>query len=269
MQKALDPRAGEGLQSSPDGPCGREWTAPPQTYHRPYPKGHADLVKPFKNSEPAVADWKHGDLRAGFARIYHDVLDGAIRAGLGNAALADELPEVGRIFDASRELRRDANYESLLLAHQYYHWSTPPAMSRDVDVKREFSNARGALEEAAKRVHAFTGKLLLAAFDDEKQWFCPRACHPVGSLLRFVSDDVDALIAAASQISEPLAGFDWWEGPFHSVKSRAAQSTQSAEEVLGQHRLLDAFDVKRTVMQEFGDKVASLRRELGGGNACQ
>lgn len=234
-----------------------------------YPTGHANLVKPFTGTESAVANWAHGDLRAGTANIYRDALHGAIRAGLGNAALADELPTVGKIFEVSRKLREDANYESLLLAHQYYHRAARPTMSGDVDVKREFTDARGALEEAAIRVHTFTGKLLLTVFDDEKQWFCPRARYSASSLRRFVSDDVDTLIETASRESAPLAPFDWWEGPFRDVKCRPGQSTQSAEVTLGEHRQLDAFHVKRTVMQKFGDKVASLRRELGGGNECQ
>ncbi len=189
-----------------------------------YPIGHANLAKPLSGTGPAVANWAHGDFEAGAANIYHDALDGAIRTGLGITALADELPVVGKVFEASRKLREDANYESLLLAHQYYHRSARPTASGELDVKREFADARGTLEEAAVRVHAFTGKLLLAVFEEEKHWFCPRTQYAAGTLLRFVTDDVDALMAAAILESAALAEFDWWEGPFCNVKHQAGQS---------------------------------------------
>lgn len=227
-----------------------------------YPTGHHEMVRPFLGNQPARPDWEHGDLQSARANIYNSALAGAIREGLRAPELAEELPIVGGLLDCARKLRDDANYESLLLAHQYLHWSPRPTNPSDVDVTEQFSLARDALAEAASRAQGFACRILLAAFRDELAWFAPRDVFVPHGLLGFTAHEVDELIELATPRSRPLRRFEWWEGPFREIGARATLDgeTEDAVRRLSEHRRFDLFGVKKSVMEQFRDKVSALRQ---------
>lgn len=108
-----------------------------------YPKGHSDLAKGLQCGRPgARADWTIELLEPGKKRLSGPAFQALLQDQFNAAVLATQVPLIGAMFDAARNLRNDSNYESLILAHQYSHdWvevNIPVEMTRTA---RVMSNA--------------------------------------------------------------------------------------------------------------------------------
>lgn len=224
-----------------------------------YPTGHAPMGNVLAERGNAAADWHHGDLQRGRAPISGTALQNAIRHRLQQPELADRLPQVGNVFLKASRLRNDTNYESLLLAHQYYHGPRAADGVDRVNVQQEFQNALQAMTKARDAVLDYMTRLLNAAFDDEVRWFCPRETYRGPALLATMLDVVNVIIARCPvQVTEPAT---WWDEPLSQL-CHATGGIRGIER-LTEHFAYDSFNVKRTIMEEFRRKVRDIEGALG------
>ncbi len=225
-----------------------------------YPKGHSQLGAAMSGDGAARADWSHGDLRAGRAPIHCDALRGALQIGLKREDLAQRLNSIGQLFSAAVRLRNDANYESLVLAHQYNHRGEmvhPDPVRAD----EQMTGAVTAFASAREIVLAFLADVLRAAFDDEAECFCPREVYSGQALRRLVVNRIEDLIARVYIAQEQDVELDcWWPKSFQCFRD-VSPAPISAQELVD-HFSFDSFDVKRTIMQEFRDNVDELTRRV-------
>src|SRR5262249_17130442 len=92
-----------------------------------YPTGHRPMADALSGRSGERANWGPEEgVPEGTARVTFPALQSAIVEGFGCPALADRLKAVGSVFGAAIDLREDSNYESLILAHQYFHRSASP-----------------------------------------------------------------------------------------------------------------------------------------------
>jgi hypothetical protein len=182
-------------------------------------------------------------------------LQGAIDKGLGRADLAERLPVIGDVFTAAIKLREDSNYESLILAHQYFH-RPPPDFT---DVPGVFSVVTEGMLSANRLVLQFTGELLLATFNDDRPWFCPSTAFRASHLLQLLLAYVKTKIRSYSKGGE----HNFWAehlSPLDGLLSAASFPTEGEARNLSTR--LPAFTMERGIMRDFDSKVGALRRLL-------
>ena len=176
-----------------------------------YPTGHAEMARALAGSprrSSARANWgEELGLGRDTAEVTSAALQSAVRDGLNRADLADQMPLVGKAFEAAKELRNDSNYESLVLAHQYVHGTGGPDF---VDVVKEFGRATAALEAVNRLALTFVAEVTRATFDGGADWFCPAARYPADELARLTAWCVRDKIEERDD--SPGAVADWTDG---------------------------------------------------------
>ena len=236
-----------------------------------YPTRHAPLGEAMAGAQSIIADWSHGDLRRGGARLSADALKGALRDGLGDADLANRVATIGRVFCHAVELRKDSNYESLILAHQYRHGTPGDEPDGFVSVEREFPHVYDAMSRAQSVVLDFTSRVVRAAFADERAWFCPREVYEGQQLLALFRWHVQWKIAFVAERWEeaPPDLAEWWTAlpGLDALPSRETFSWNPPLPGLARPTEFEMFNLKSGIMHEFQEKIGRLEEALrGAGN---
>lgn len=225
-----------------------------------YPTGHTAMAHALAGRRGVKANWgREEGVPEGDTAIARSALQGAIREGLGEAGLADRLPSIGGIFGAAIRLREDSNYESLILAHQYFHGSASQGF---VNVQEEFTRATEAMLSANLTVLRFTADALLAAFHPERQWFCPSGVFRAADLLQLLVGYVGAKVESCYEGWEepPATRSNWAErlGPLAGHLGAASFHAAGEAGKLMRFARFSAFDMKRGIMREFRGKIDGL-----------
>jgi hypothetical protein len=173
--------------------------------------------------------------------------------------LAERLSSIGEIFGAALKLREDSNYESLILAHQYRHRSPSPGV---ISVEAQFSRATNGMLTANRLVLQFLSAVLLAAFKDELEWFCPKTAFSASEILKLMFAHVNAKIVSYSRgWTQPTDATPNWTEDFAILEGRlkdtSFEDTGEAKKP-AQYAQFSDFEMKRGIMREFRDKVRDL-----------
>lgn len=238
-----------------------------------YPTGHSSMGnvladrtydynrKEYIDGGQANANWHHGDLESGRAQITHSALVGAIEQGLVKRDLAEQLESIGRVFQSAVDLRNDANYESLLLAHQYHHWSGRPG-GHHVNVSKAFQTAQKLMKKSNDLVLSYVAELLMAAFADEREWFCRNHWYSGDVLWGAVINAVNQMIQGCLPYFTDMDVHSWWNSsPFGPLRN--ASSFINPDYELDRGSNYELFGVKRSIMEEFrNEKIEELRKAL-------
>jgi hypothetical protein len=223
------------------------------------------MAQALKGDRATKADWgrREGGVPPGGCAITRSALQGAIRDGLGDAALAERLPAIGSVFGAAIKLREDSNYESLILAHQYSHGSA----SQDfVNVQEEFARATELMSAANLLVLQYTVDVLLAAFRPDSEWFCPSISYHASDLLQLVAAYVgDKVRSYYDQWGDPPSSrTNWGEhlGPLSGLVEAASFDAAGDAVTLTRHAQFSTFDMKRGIMRVFRQKIDGLSDSL-------
>lgn len=232
-----------------------------------FPTRHTPLGEAMAGTRCIDADWSHGDLERGGARLSADALKGAIRDGLGDADLADRVATIGRVFCDAVKLREDANYESLILAHQYRHGMPGYEPDGFVSVEREFGRVYEVLSRAQSVVLDFTSGVVRAAFADEREWFCPREDYAGQQLFALLQWHVQIKIEHAYERWQPQGGSaEWWTAlpGIEPPPSGETPAWPPPLPELARSTDFEVFSMKRGIMTDFQDKIARLEVALRG-----
>lgn len=224
-----------------------------------YPTRHAELGQSLRRS--AGFDWPRlipGGRRevAGAPRLIQDLVSGAAACtalkhlGVSNAATV-RLGELGAAFTAACRLRNDANYESLILAHQYRHRGD--ANGRGVD--RQFGDVPWLL----RQLNDVALSLALATTEAalEQSWLGPKCDISGPDRLKvwraYVSDKFET-----SGLQDLAAtGLDG----SRQFSSPLPPSTKAYNR-LRQHARFSRFDLKRDLMFGFERKLHGFTEAL-------
>jgi hypothetical protein len=211
-----------------------------------------------RSGERANWAWERG-IPEGKTKVTLSALQSAIREGFGRSDLADRLKAVGNVFGTAIKLREDSNYESLILAHQYFHSSETLGF---INVQELFVKATAAMLNANQIVLQFVSDLLLASFKDDPPWYCPHAAFAASNLLELTLGYVRRKFVTwnAQQESKSLFEADWAAG-LDGLEGRLAKLSQKEDPAvrsLLRYARFGEFEMKRGIMSEFRDKVDRL-----------
>lgn len=199
-------------------------------------------------------EWPSGAQDNSLPPIHAEAFASALR-GMGSGDLASELSDVAVAFEACRKLREDSNYESLVLAHQYWH-GTGDGIDGFVYVDERMEDAVGLIREANDSVFSLVGR--------------------VGTVV-FSKAGVDAGIAvlpSERSVDDQFLFLSWLvrakledSGLSKLIKDNpllASWRLDTAEECppdtddLCENIRFDRFGVKGDIMKEFDQKVHAL-----------
>jgi hypothetical protein len=232
-----------------------------------FPTGHSAMAKALTGASSARADWGPDTIPArDEARISLAALQGAIGDGLGKPRLGGRLAGIGGAFAAAIKLREDSNYESLILAHQYFHQSKSPGF---INVREEFARATTHMASANKVVLQFADCLLPAAFADDREWFCPRTEFQPGELMALVLSYLDVKIQTchAGWGTSGNAVEEWVSNlPYLRARIAGGLALGNAARLTDYCRFAN-FEMKREILEDFRDKITSLERAVSSARA--
>jgi hypothetical protein len=224
-----------------------------------YPTGHRPMANALSGSLGAIANWaQEKGVPEGKAKVTLRALQSAIREGFGCPDLADRLQAVGRVFGAAIALREDSNYESLILAHQYFHI---PATRGLINVPKEFAKATGAMLDANQIVVQFVSDLLLASFKEDVAWYCPVAAFSAAHLLELTLGYVRTkMTLCIHRRHGPALSEAGWAAGLDGLEERLAEEgDQAGAKSLAKYWRFGEFEMKRGILGEFQTKVKHLK----------
>ena len=226
-----------------------------------YPTGHSQMVSSLKSGRPgAEANWQSRELGRSQTAIAVEAFQGWLSERLSCPRLTEQLPLNGNAFAASKDLRTDSNYESLLLAHQYSHYVSGSVGA--VDVKNEFSQTTRAMHAASIAATQFVVESIQAAFREECNWigeespYMPRSLY--GLLVSFVQDKIKRY--RIESVNASLAIQDWCsasESLSDDLQNVTAEQIGQAAD-LKKYIEYGLFGVKQDVMVGFQRKIRHL-----------
>jgi hypothetical protein len=228
-----------------------------------YPTGHSKMAmclsREISDGEaPQFPDWARDQFACdanNSSRIARDALEGAIRDGLQRTDLANELPRVGQLFEKAIKLREDSNYESLILAHQYYHGSP------GVDVADEMTKATTAMRSAADKVLTFVGNLVASSFQ-ANDWYCPASAFSAEDLRNLMLGYVATTAGHSDQLQEGQTLLRWFGGLGDLTSTFEQRKAADRAMSLRTYAKYGVFDLKRGIMDYFRTKVSELQHAL-------
>lgn len=239
-----------------------------------YPTGHAQMAKSLRADERgAAADWR--SVQRSCTRIKAEAFECWLSERLANESLSKTLLSVGNAFDQARQLRTDSNYESLILAHQYYHGVSD---QNHVNVQKEFQKTTDLMQKSAIATMRFVSDTARRAFDDEICWITLEApsdgeapsmgnssflsSHTYALLLAYMRDKIKRAerdSAWGAFLSEGLADVEPLNAELMSITEKDVGPAVSLRQYVG----YTVFDVKSNLMREFGRKVRRLENAIG------
>ena len=239
-----------------------------------YPTGHRQMVDSLTRDQPgAIANWQNQILGRTRTSVRLEAFEGWLKEGLGDVGLAARREPIGQIFSLAKELRNDSNYESLVLAHQYFHHAGE--MPNVVHVDVEFSLATEAMQTASETTIAFITDMMTRAFSDECAWIERRqsdqqelfetGCSPTSpQLLQLILLYVQDKINRAQEEVGTDGLFDNGLRDLQLstlIRDATRQSAGSAIQ-LRSYIGYSIFGVKQNLMEGFQDKVRRLSNSV-------
>jgi hypothetical protein len=233
------------------------------TTYGSYPTSHFQMAEGLTTrGKGAAANWQNQEIGQGRA-IRVTAFQGLLREAFGSQAFSDKLPLVGEVFRQAKELRNDSNYESLVLAHQY--WNESSGIGNPVNVTQEFSVATESMRRASESVLRFVVSCVQLSFG-ESNWIAANSPFEsnalYGLLLAYVRDK---LLRFAEATGDRSATVNGWCGECGSL---AADMEAVSIEQIGPAKTLkqfigyDLFNVKRNIMRGFQEKTHGLHEAV-------
>lgn len=227
-----------------------------------YPKGHAELAKGLQSgTRGATGNWSNDQLRPGEGSVSSASFQTLLRYRLNSQTLSDHVPLVGTMFEQARVLRNDSNYESLILAHQYFHRST------EVNITDEMARTAAVMADSSQCAIQFTSQVMSLVFRDDRLWIGADSPYSGADLKALLLCYVYDKIRGANNGQEPNDDIltEWLQGVPYILQDMtvavASGDNNSARDLVSRVDY-SVFSTKRTLMREFQSKVTQLELAL-------
>lgn len=227
-----------------------------------YSTGHNSLARGLQSGgRGARADWSNDLLRRGETNLTSASFQAVLRDEFQDGAIADKVPLIGAMFERARVLRNDSNYESLILAHQYFHGGV------EVNIPDEMARTADVMSQASRFVIQYTSQVIGLVFKNDRPWIGIESPYSGADLkallLRYVYDK----IRGANNGHEPdtTVLMEWFQGlpeilqAMTDAESNVDNPARELVACIG----YSVFGAKRNLMREFRDKVRDLENALG------
>jgi hypothetical protein len=221
-----------------------------------YPTGHAQLAQGMRGGWGARADWRIERLRRADKRISASAFQALLQDEFNASKLSLEIPLTGSMFEDARRLRNDSNYESLILAHQYFHGNV------EVNIPDEMARTANAMSQASLLVLRFVTEIIDSVFRSERPW--------VGNGSQYSGADLKALLwryvhdkirgASGEQHPDSVVLADWVPGMpelKQEMTNAESRADNPAHELVGSIRYT-VFRGKQSLMMDFQEEATRL-----------
>jgi hypothetical protein len=187
------------------------------------------------------------------ASAFQSLLQDEFKAPL----LTLQIPLIGSMFEEARRLRNDSNYESLILAHQYFHRAV------EVFVPDEMALTCNLMSVAGQQMLRYMAQIILSVFRNDRPWIgngSPYSGAALKALLwRYVFDKIRG--TNNDQQPSPTVLSEWFGGipaMERDMMGATSQGDTSAHELIASIQYT-VFGGKRSLMRGFQQKVKRLR----------
>jgi hypothetical protein len=183
--------------------------------------------------------------------------------------LSAQVPEIGGMFESARTLRNDSNYESLILAHQYFHGGT------EVNIPDEMDLTARTMSKASLLVLRYMARIIQCAFQDERRWIGDSSPYSGTDLKRLLWRYLEDKIRGANE-NQPAdsTGLPWLDD-FPEMVQDVADAERTTDNPA--HELIaciryTVFGGKQSLMRGFQQEASHLEHtvdRISGGEDSQ
>jgi len=228
-----------------------------------YPTGHAQLAQGLRGRHGAKANWEMDRLPEGSKRLSVVAFQSLLRQEFNAPMLADHVSLLGDMFESARILRNDSNYESLILAHQYFHGAEE---ADRVHVPDEMARTADVMSKASQLVLRYMTQIVGCVFRNDRPWVGLGSPYSGADLKALLWGYIRDKIRGANDRQEPSPAVlaEWLQG----LPQTMNDMTETELGVHNAHELIGCieygvFGGKRILMMEFRGKVRELERAVG------
>jgi hypothetical protein len=226
-----------------------------------YPTKHDQLGKGFQTK--AKPNWAIYGMEKAKLPLSSAIFQSLLRNEFKIPTLADAVPLIGGMFETARELRNDSNYESLILAHQYFHQGNEV---KRVHVPREMGRTANTMSKASQLVLQFAMQIIDYAFRNGQPWIGVGSPYSGADLKALLWGYVRDKILGVNDRQEPSTAVlaEWLQGlpdAAQDIKNAETGTNNPAKELIDSIRY-GVFFGKQVIMEKFRDEAGKLERSV-------